>query len=362
MSSTPTTILPDSPHLRLLGLVSDAQGIVATVAAIAPTSVCPQCGSSSGRIHSHYVRHVADLPWHGVAFRLELHVRRFFCDHGACSQWIFTERLPGVVAPGARTTLRLTQVLHQVAMALGGAAGRRLLARLGVPGLRQSSTGVSRHTLLRVIRRTRLPTPSPLKIASLDDFSFRRRNHQGGTIVVDLERHQVVDLLDESSTTAATAWLHRHPEIAALSRDRGETYTEAARLAAPQAVQVADRWHILHNLSEVTQAVLERHRLDLRTVAQALAAPASPPKDSQPARLSAPAADTPPVPPPKRTKRSSPASAPPLSKPRQELFDETKRLAAKSAGVGRALPSTCGSTGARSSGTLLPTSCPRRPG
>jgi transposase len=328
MSSTPTTILPDSPHLRLLGLVGDDCGIVATVAAIALTSVCPQCGYLSGRIHSHYVRHVADLPWHGVAFRLELHVRRFFCDHADCSQGIFTERLPGVVAPGARTTLRLAQVLLQVAMALGGAAGGRLLASLGVPGLRQSSTGVSRHTLLRVIRRTRLPTPSPLEIASLDDFSFRRRNHQGGTIVVDLERHQVVDLLDESSTTAATSWLRRHPEIAVLSRDRGETYAEAARLAAPQAVQVADRWHILHNVSEVTQALLERHRLDLRTVAQALAAQASPPKDGQTATsLAAP--DTPCAPPPRRTKRSPPASGLPPPKPRQELFDETKRLAAQ---------------------------------
>ena len=110
MSSTPATILPDPRHLRLLGLVGDDRGIVATVAAIAPTSVCPQCGHPSRRIHSHYVRRVADLPWHGVAFRLELHVRRFFCDHLECSQRIFTERLPGTVAPSARNTLRLARV------------------------------------------------------------------------------------------------------------------------------------------------------------------------------------------------------------------------------------------------------------
>ena len=122
-----------------------------------------------------------------------------------------------------------------------------------------------------------MPTPSPLQIVGIDDFSLGGVNRRGGTILVDLERHRVVDLLGESTTTAATAWLRTQPQIAILSRDRGESYMEAARLAAPQAIQVADRWHLLHNLSEVTQAVLERHRLDLRKVAQAVAQKRSPP-------------------------------------------------------------------------------------
>jgi transposase len=329
MSSAPATILPDSERLRLLGLVGDAEGIVATVAAIAPVSVCPQCAHPSGRIHSHYVRHVADLPWHGVAFRLELHVRRFFCDHAVCAQRIFTERLPGIVTPSARTTLRLSSVLHHVALAVGGAAGKRLLASLGVPGLRRHSAGVSRDTLLRLIRRPLLPTPTPLRIVGIDDFSLGR-NHRGGTILVDLERHHVVDLLGESTTTAATAWLSAQPDIVILSRDRGESYVEAARLAAPQAIPVADRWHILHNLSEVTQAVFERHRLDLRAVAQALAAPVSSPRDPQTAGSSGGAVDAPLVVPLNTTQRSPPAAplARPL-KPRQELFDQTKQLAAR---------------------------------
>ena len=211
MSSAPATILPDPQHLRLLGLAGDAEGIVATVAAIAPTSVCPQCGQPSQRIHSRYVRHVFDLPWHGVAFRLDLHVRRFFCDHATCSQRIFTERLPGVVASSARTTLRLAHVLHQVAVAVGGAAGRRLLTSLGVPGLRRSSAGVSRDTLLRLIRRTPVPTPSPLRIVGIDDFSLGGVNRRGGTILVDLERHRVVDLFGESTTTARRPGCARIP-------------------------------------------------------------------------------------------------------------------------------------------------------
>ena len=318
MSSTPATILPDPEHLRLLGVVGDAEGIVATVAAMALTSVCPQCGYPSRRIHSHYVRRVADLPWQGIAFRLELHVRRFFCDRLECSQRIFTERLPGTVAPSARTTHRLRRLLQDVALALGGAAGTRLLGGFGIAGLRHGSARISRDTLLRVIRRMPLPTSSTLTIVGIDDFSLCRR-HQGGTILVDLERHHVVDLLNDTSTTSAVAWLRTHPEIEVLSRDRGESYAEAARLAAPQAVHVADRWHLWHNLSEVTQAVLERHRHDLRTVAQALAADVSPQDSSPVAQATAPA---------RAESTTSPPEAVP-SRPRQHLFEQTKQLAAQ---------------------------------
>ena len=132
----------------------------------------------------------------------------------------------------------------------------------------------------------------------------------------------VVDLLGESTTTAATAWLRTHPEITILSRDRGETYMEAARLAAPQALQVADRWHLLHNLSEVTQAVLERHRLELRKVAQAIAQKRSPPDG--------PTTVVSPVLPAKKSRRGAPAPPSPRPpKPRQLLFDQTKQLAAQ---------------------------------
>ena len=151
ISSAPATILPDPQHLRLLGLAGDAEGIVATVAAIAPTSVCPQCGQPSQRIHSRYVRHVFDLPWHGVAFRLDLHAPAVLLRPRHVLPADFHRASSGVAAPPPRTTPRLADALHQVAAAAGGAAGRRLLTSLGVPGLRRSSAGVSRDTRPRPI-------------------------------------------------------------------------------------------------------------------------------------------------------------------------------------------------------------------
>lgn len=318
------TILPDPTQLRLIQLVADRGCITACVATAAPSSPCPLCGQPATRVHSRYVRQVADLPWQGIAFRLELQVRRFVCTCSDCPRTIFTERLPGVVAPYARKTVRLAELLGRVAFALGGAAGRRLLATLGIGGLRRGSTGVSRDTLLRAIRhmpQAANASPPPPRTLGIDDFAFRR-GRTYGTILVDLERHCVVDLLAESSAEAATAWLNAQTGIALLSRDRGGTYAEAARLGAPQAMQVADRWHLLHNLGETVQAVFERHRADLRAVARHLSAlPAAHGSDAvsrsrgQPSRR-------------EEGRVPPPLTGPPIS-PRQQLFDEAKRLHAQ---------------------------------
>jgi hypothetical protein len=151
------TILPDPSRLHLLGLSSDEQANTAQITPTAPEACCPLCHQRSTRVHSHYVRQIADLPWHGIALRLHLRVRRFFCTTPACQRTIFTERLPGLVAPYARKTDRLTQVLEVIGMALGGEAGARLLTRLGMTA--------SPDILLRLIRHANVasaPTPRVL--------------------------------------------------------------------------------------------------------------------------------------------------------------------------------------------------------
>ncbi len=101
------TILPDPAQLHLITLMTTAQGMTAVVETKASAVPCPVGGHLAIRRHSRYTRSVADMPWHGVPFHLEAHVRRFFCDHAACGRQIFTARLPGVLAPYARRTVRL---------------------------------------------------------------------------------------------------------------------------------------------------------------------------------------------------------------------------------------------------------------
>lgn len=261
------TILPDPTQLRLVRLETTEQGITAVVQTRASAVPCPICEHLARRVHSHYTRAVTDVPWHAVSFRLQLHVRRFFCDCPDCPRHIFTERLPGVVAPYARRTQRLAAWVRAVGFALGGNAGMRLLSALGLGG--------SADTLLREVRRTTLPPAPDCQVVSVDDWCLRR-GRTYGAILVDLERRQVIDLLPNREADTFAAWLKSRPQIRVISRDRGANFAEGATRGAPQATQIADRFHILKNLVEALQQVLGREQASLRAAAQVVSATSPP--------------------------------------------------------------------------------------
>jgi transposase len=250
------TILPYPDTLHLIRLAAEPEGITLTACAKGIAARCPLCAKPSERVHSRYVRTPTDLPWQGIPVRLRLHVRRFFCDDPSCERRIFTERLPGVVAHYGRRTERLEVWFTHVSFALGGEAGARLLGDL-------LGTTVSGDTLLKHIRSFRLdeedgpPPPTP-RVLSVDDFAFRK-GRTYGTILVDLERHGVVDLLPDRSAKSFADWLERHPGVEVISRDRGGEYAEGAKRGAPDAIQVADRFHLIKNLKDVLLRVLKRH-------------------------------------------------------------------------------------------------------
>jgi transposase len=186
-----------------------------------------------------------------------LHVRKFACDVPACAQRIFTERLAAVAAPYARRTERLTEVVRAVAFAVGGEAGSRLLDRLRMV--------ISASTLLRVIRQTPLPVRPPPRVLGVDDWA-KRKGQTYGSILVDLERHQVIDVLPERTAATIATWLHAHPGVAIVSRDRAEAYAEGVALGTPHAIHVADRWHVLKNLGDALEEVLQQHRARIKQV------------------------------------------------------------------------------------------------
>ena len=240
----------------------------------AATSACPLCGTNSVQVHSHYQRHLADLPCQGRPVVLRVQVRRFRCASRECPRQVFAECLPDVVAPRARRTVRLADIQHHVAIALGGEAGSRLAHRLTMP--------VSATTLLDMLRRRAPVTPDRApRGLGVDEWAWRR-GHRYGTILIDLEKRRVVDLLPDRNAETLAAWFRQHPGIEVISRDRSGTFADAARRAAPQAVQVADRWHLLENCSRALLDVVKRRRSDLRATAQSAIAETDIPQEQPP--------------------------------------------------------------------------------
>ncbi|GAA3099288.1 hypothetical protein GCM10010520_50920 [Rhizobium viscosum] len=133
---------------------------------------------------------------------------------------------------------------------------------------------VSNDTLLRVIRRQGLPSSAPPAVIGIDDWAWRR-NHRYGTIVCDLERRRPVSLLPDREPATAEAWLRQNPQIQIVARDRGGAYGLAAARALPDAVQVADRWHLMENAS---RAFLEAVRKSMRQIRKTLGATRVDPK------------------------------------------------------------------------------------
>jgi transposase len=211
---------------------------------------CPLCGKPSARVHSYYTRTVADLPCSGQRVRLLVQVRKCFCETPDCARKIFLERLTPFVDSFARVTQRLFQIVQVIGLATGGRLGVRVTDRLGIQ--------TSRHTILRRIMA--LPTEPIGQVTELgiDDFSFKR-GRTFGTLLVDLQSHQVKDVLPDRKAETAATWMKSHPEIQVVSRDRGGDYAAAAQAAAPQAVQCADRFHLMTNLSKSLEGFLSRH-------------------------------------------------------------------------------------------------------
>ena len=214
---------------------------------IQKSAKCPCCAKRSKYIHSSYVRVLRDLPMSTHCVSINLTARKFFCKNPDCKRMIFTEQPGDEIKAYSRMTNRTRQRLQSIFLEVSARKGAYIAGLISLP--------VSPSTALRLVDSLPIPLIDKVSVLGIDDWAYRK-GLSYGTLLVNIETRKAIDLLEGRDGVALKKWLKQHPEVETVTRDRASSYSSAVSAILPNAEQVADRFHLLANLSDSVYEVI----------------------------------------------------------------------------------------------------------
>lgn len=222
----------------------------------AKRSRCPSCGKNSSSIHDYYYRTITDLQVFQNASVIILRARKFRCRNPRCHRKVFSEQTGSVVRYSRRTT-RAGKILDSFSIELTGKLGSQLS--------KQIFLGVSISTITRIAHNQQLPVIKQPRVLGVDDWAFRK-GVRFGTVLIDMETSRPIDLLLTRESEDLKTWLTKYPGAEIVTRDRASAYSAAINEVCPDAIQIADRFHLLMNLTDALERYFKSIAKEIRRV------------------------------------------------------------------------------------------------
>lgn len=246
-----------SDRFQVKGAVRKEGKVFLDVQSIQSGGTCPLCNEVSFRVNGYYTRTILDLPLLGNETWIILKARKFLCSNLKCERKVFCERFKEHFSSRKTVTDRLNEKLLKIGLLMGGNGGVRLCRLMNIP--------VSSSTLVRLIHQQPIARPSMPKVLGIDDWAFKK-GLLYGTVIVDLEKNKIIDLLPDREASSVASWLKDHPGVEVVSRDRYVNFANGIKQASASIVHVADRWHLIKNLGDAMQKVLDRNIASLKMI------------------------------------------------------------------------------------------------
>ncbi|MFI8829161.1 ISL3 family transposase [Streptomyces sp. NPDC053431] len=244
------SLLPQLSVVQVVSVeVSDAAVAVRARTRSGEPAGCTGCGWLSEWCHSRYERRLVDVTLAGRPLRIDLSVRRLYCENTTCPKATFAEQVPGLTVRYQRRTPRLQSLVEDVGVVLAGRGGSRMLRILGIK--------LPRVALLSQLMRVPLPPLVTPQVLGVDDFALYGGTY--GTLLVDATIRLPLTLWEGRDAEQLGRWLREHPGIDVVCRDGSLTYRQGITVGAPEAVQVSDRFHLWQGLSRRVQDIASAH-------------------------------------------------------------------------------------------------------